>query len=59
MTTRLRIEELAAFDIAAYLDSEAAITAYLDDIRLADDPALLAAALEDVAQARARNKNLA
>lgn len=41
-----------AFDAASYLTTEADIVAYLDTILEDDDPALLAAALGDIAKAR-------
>ena len=40
------------FDAAPTLDSDAAVAAYLTDILEANDPALLAAALGDIARAR-------
>ena len=40
------------WDITRYLDSDEAIAAYLDAALEEDDPALLAAALGDVARAR-------
>jgi hypothetical protein len=49
-----RIGELPDFDAAMYLDSEEAIVAYLADVSKANDPALLAAALDDIARARCR-----
>ncbi|MFJ3056343.1 DNA-binding protein [Herbaspirillum sp. NPDC087042] len=52
MTERIRAADLPVFDSVRYLDSEEAITAYLADIRAANDPELLAAALKDVARAR-------
>lgn len=52
MTKRIKVSELADFDAAPYLDSEEAIAAYLTDILAAHDPALLAAALGDIARAR-------
>jgi probable addiction module antidote protein len=52
MTKRIKVSELADFDAAPYLDSEEAIAAYLTDILAANDPALLAAALGDIARAR-------
>lgn len=52
MTNRIKIADLAEFDAAPYLDSENAIAAYLTDILSANDPALLAAALGDIARAR-------
>jgi len=52
MTKRIRVADLAEFDAAPYLDSEEAIAAYLTDILEANDSALLAAALGDIARAR-------
>lgn len=52
MTQRINVAELPDFDAAPYLDSEASIAAYLTDILSANDPALLAAALGDIARAR-------
>jgi len=52
MTKSIRVEELQEFDAAPYLDSEEAIAAYLTDILEANDSALLAAALGDIARAR-------
>ena len=52
MTKRTKVADLPEFDAAAYLDSEEAIAAYLTDILAANDPALLAAALGDIARAR-------
>jgi probable addiction module antidote protein len=52
MTARINVDELPEFDAAPYLDSEAAIAAYLTDILEANDSALLAAALGDIARAR-------
>ena len=52
MTKRIKIVDLPEFDAAPYLDSEAAIAAYLTDILSANDAALLAAALGDIARAR-------
>ena len=49
---RIKVADLPEFDAAPYLDSEAAIAAYLTDILEANDPALLAAALGDIARAR-------
>lgn len=51
MTKRIQIASLPNFDAASYLDSEEAIAAYLTDILSANDPALLAAALGDIARA--------
>ena len=52
MTQRIKVEDLPEFDAAPYLDSEAAIAAHLTDILQANNPALLAAALGDIARAR-------
>jgi probable addiction module antidote protein len=46
------IKPLPEFDAAPYLDSGASIAAYLTDILEANDPALLAAAVGDIARAR-------
>ena len=52
MKKRIKVSELQEFDATPYLDSEQAIAAYLTDILEAGDPALLAAALGDIARAR-------
>ncbi len=52
MTQRIKVADLPEFDAAPYLDSEETIAAYLSDILTANDPALLAAALGDIARAR-------
>ncbi len=52
MTKRIKIDDLPEFDATPYLDSEAAVAAYLTDILEANNPALLAAALGDIARAR-------
>lgn len=52
MNKRIRVDELPEFDAAPHLDSEASIAAYLTDILQANDAALLAAALGDIARAR-------
>ncbi len=49
---RTKVAELPEFDAAKYLDNEAAVAAYLTDILEANDPALLAQALGDIARAR-------
>jgi probable addiction module antidote protein len=41
-----------AWDVAAHLDSDEAIVAYIDAAMEDGDPALIAAALGDVARAR-------
>lgn len=52
MSKRIKVEELPEFDAAPYLASEASIAAYLTGILEANDAALLAAALGDLARAR-------
>jgi probable addiction module antidote protein len=52
MTKRIKVSDLQEFDAAPYLDSEAAMAAFLTDILDAGDPALLASALGDIARAR-------
>ena len=52
MTKRIKVADLPDFDAAPYLDGEEAIAAYLTNILAANDPALLAAALGDIARAR-------
>lgn len=52
MTKRTKVGDLVDFDAAPYLDSEEAVAAYLTDVLEAGDPALLAAALGDIARAR-------
>ena len=52
MNKRIKVADLPEFDAAPYLESEAAIAAYLTDILEANDASLLAAALGDIARAR-------
>ena len=52
MAQSIKVADLPEFDAATYLDSDAAIAAYLTDILDANDSALLAAALGDIARAR-------
>ena len=52
MPERIKVADLPTFDAAPYLDSEEAVAAFLTDILDANDPALLAAALGDIARAR-------
>jgi probable addiction module antidote protein len=52
MTKRIKTDDLPDFDAAPYLDTEEAVAAYLTDIMEANDSALLAAALGDIARAR-------
>jgi probable addiction module antidote protein len=48
----IKVADLPEFDTAPYLGNEAAIAAYLTDILEANDPALLASALGDIARTR-------
>jgi probable addiction module antidote protein len=50
--TTVRAGDLPEFDFSEHLDSEAAISEYLNAIIDHGDPALLAAALGDIAKAR-------
>jgi probable addiction module antidote protein len=52
MSKRIKVADLPTFDAARYLDSEATIAAYLTEILEANDAALLATALGDIARAR-------
>jgi probable addiction module antidote protein len=52
MTRRIKLDDLPEFDAAPYLDGETSIAAYLTDILDANDAALLASALGDIARAR-------
>jgi len=52
MTKRIKVADLPEFDASPYLGNEDVIAAYLTDILAANDPALLAAALGDIARAR-------
>lgn len=52
MTNKIRIADLPDFDPAEYLKDEEDIAAYLTAIMENNDPALLAAALGDIARAR-------
>ena len=52
MKKRIKVDDLPEFDAAPYLDSEEAIAVYLTDILDANNAALLAAALGDIARAR-------
>ncbi len=56
MSKRIRVADLPEFDAAPYLDSETFIAAYLTDILEANDAALLASALGDIARARGMTK---
>lgn len=52
MTRKIKVSELPDFDPAEHLKSDADIAAYLTAIMEENDPALLAAALGDIARAR-------
>ena len=52
MTKKIRAADLPDFDFSEHLDSEQAIADYLTVILEENDPALLAAALGDIARAR-------
>jgi probable addiction module antidote protein len=52
MTKAIDPDHLPEFDAAPYLDNEASVAAYLTDILEANDSALLAAALGEIARAR-------
>ncbi len=52
MNKKIHIADLPEFDAAEYLDSEEAVAEYLTAILEEGDPALLAAALGDIARAR-------
>ncbi|MDP1651828.1 MAG: putative addiction module antidote protein [Rhodocyclaceae bacterium] len=52
MTKKIRIADLPDFDFSEHLDSEQAMAEYLTVILEENNPALLAAALGDIARAR-------
>ncbi len=52
MNKRIKVEALPEFDAAPYLENEESIAAYLTDILEANDAALLAEALGNIARAR-------
>ncbi len=52
MNKRMKATSLPEFDAAQYLDNEISIAAYLTDILAANDAALLASALGDIARSR-------
>jgi probable addiction module antidote protein len=49
---KIRTRDLPEFDAAEYLDSDAAVAAYLTAVLPENDAALLAAALGDIARVR-------
>jgi probable addiction module antidote protein len=52
---KIKISEIPEFDAAEYLTDEEEIAAFLTAVLEDDDPALLTAALGDVARARRMN----
>lgn len=52
MTKKIKISELPEFDAAEYLNTKEDVAAYLTVVLEENDPALLAAALGDIARAR-------
>lgn len=52
MNKKIKISELPDFDMAEYLEDDKAIAEYLTVVIEENDPALLAAALGDIARAR-------
>lgn len=52
MGKKVKIQDLPEFDAAEYLDNEQAMADYLTAMMEDGDPALLAAALGDIARAR-------
>jgi len=52
MTQKIKLSSLKRFDIAEHLDTDEAIAEYLTVVLEDNDPALLAAALGDIARAR-------
>ena len=51
-TEKLKISDLPLFDMADHLDSDEAVAEYLTLVIADGDPALLSAALADIAEAR-------
>jgi len=52
MSKKIKVSELPDFDAAEYLTNQEEIAAYLTAVLEDNDPALLAAALGDIARAR-------
>ena len=52
MSKKIKVSELPEFDAAEYLNSEEDVAAYLTTVLEENDPALLAAALGDIARSR-------
>jgi len=55
MSKKIKVSELPIFDMAEYLEDDQAIAEYLTIVMEENDPALLAAALGDIARARGMN----
>ncbi len=52
MSNKVRVDSLPEFDITEHLEDDQAIAEYLTIVLEEDDPALLAAAVGDIARAR-------
>lgn len=52
MIKKAKIDALPNFDMARYLNSDEAITEYLNQVLEENDDAMLAKALEDIARAK-------
>lgn len=52
MTQRIKVSQLPEFDAAEYLNNKEDVASYLTSVLEENDPALLAAALGDIARAR-------
>ncbi len=52
MTKRIKVSELAEFDAAQHLNNDEDVAAYLTAVLEENDPALLAAAIGDIARSR-------
>lgn len=52
MRERITVVDLPEFDAARYLENQDSVAAYLTDVLEANDAALLASALGDIARAR-------
>lgn len=52
MSRKIKVSELPEFDMSEYLEDDQAIAEYLTLVIAENDPALLAAALGDIARAR-------
>ncbi|MBW9254968.1 MAG: putative addiction module antidote protein [Ferrovum sp.] len=52
LTKKIKISELPEFNVGEYLNSEEDVAAYLTTVLEENDPALLAAALGDIARSR-------